>query len=75
MKHTQTSLSLVAGANLKRLIKESVYRTQEGFAAAYNTDARNVRRWISGGITKTDQLREIADWFGISVFDLLTIHD
>lgn len=66
MKQTYDSLSLVAGANLKRLIKESNYRTQEGFAEAYNTDARCVRRWISGGITKTDQLTEIAD-FSVSL--------
>lgn len=75
MKQTYDSLSLIAGANLKHLIKESNYRTQEGFAEAYNTDARCVRRWISGGITKTDQLTEIADFFGISVFELITPHD
>lgn len=75
MKQTNEVLSLVAGANLKRLIKESKYKTQEKFAEAYNTDARCVRRWISGGITKTDQLQEFADFFGISVFELLTTHD
>lgn len=75
MKQTFDSLSQVAGANLKRLIKESKYKTQENFAEAYNTDARCVRRWIRDGITKTDQLQEIADLFGISVFELLTLHD
>lgn len=75
MKHTFESLSQVAGANLKRLIKESKYKTQENFAEAYNTDARCIRRWISGGITKTDQLQEFADFFGVSVFELLTPHD
>lgn len=75
MKQTFESLSQVAGANLKRLIKESKYRTQERFAEAYNTDARCIRRWISGGITKTDQLQEFADFFGVSVIDLLTSHD
>ena len=75
MKQTFESLSQVAGANLKRLIKESKYRTQENFAEAYNTDARCIRRWISGGITKTDQLQEFADFFGVSVFELLISHD
>ena len=75
MKQTFESLSQVAGANLKRLIKESKYRTQERFAEAYNTDARCVRRWISGGITKTNQLQEFADFFGITVPELLTPHD
>lgn len=71
MKQTFESLSQVAGANLKRLIKESKYRTQENFAEAYNTDARCVRRWISGGITKTDQIAEIAVFFGIHWTELL----
>ena len=75
MKHTSASPSQVAGGNLKRLIKESKYRTQERFAEAYNTDARCIRRWISGGITKTDQLQEFADFFGVSVIDLLTSRD
>ena len=75
MKQTFESLSQVAGANLKRLIRESKYGTQERFAEAYNTDARCIRRWISGGITKTDQLQEFADFFGVSVFELLTPHD
>lgn len=75
MKQTFESLSQVAGANLKRLIKESKYKTQERFAEAYNTDARCIRRWISGGITKTDQLQEFADFFGVSVFELLKPHD
>ena len=75
MERKSQDLGLVVGANLKRLIKESKYRTQENFAEAYNTDARCIRRWISGGITKTDQLQEFADFFGVSVFELLTPHD
>lgn len=34
------------GSNLKRLIKESKYRTQEEFAYAAGADARAVRRWV-----------------------------
>lgn len=75
MKQKSLSPSKTAGANLKRLIKESKYRTQEAFAEAYDTDARTVRRWISNGITKTDQLQDFADFFGIPVTDLLTTQD
>ena len=34
------------GNNLKRLIKESKYKTQEGFAEAVGADPRTVRRWV-----------------------------
>ena len=37
---------LVAGANLKRLIKNSKYKTQEEFAFEFGTDVRTVGRWI-----------------------------
>lgn len=69
MKQTYDSLSVVAGANLKRLIKEQ-YQTQERFAEAYNTDARCVRRWISNGLTKTEQIEEIARFFDINPLEM-----
>lgn len=34
------------GGNLKRLIKESEFRTQEEFALAVGADVRTVRRWV-----------------------------
>ena len=34
------------GENLKRLIKESEYRTQERFAEEAYVDVRTVRRWV-----------------------------
>ena len=34
------------GDNLKHLIKESKYRTQEEFAYAAGADVRTVRRWV-----------------------------
>ena len=34
------------GFNLKRLIAESKYRTQESFAEAVGADVRTVRRWV-----------------------------
>ena len=72
MEQTKPCLSEIAGANLKRLIKGSKYKTQEKFAEAFNTDARCVRRWISDGITKTDLLQELAKMFGISAIEFLT---
>jgi transcriptional regulator with XRE-family HTH domain len=34
------------GDNLKHLIRESKYRTQEEFACAAGADVRTVRRWV-----------------------------
>lgn len=72
MEQTKLCLSEIAGANLKRLIKASKYKTQEKFAEAFNTNARCVGRWINDGITKTDLLQELAKMFGISAIEFLT---
>ena len=72
MKQTYDSLSVVAGANLKRLIKESKYRTQEEFAFEFCTDVRTVGRWINRGIKNLDTIQQIADFFGIDALSILS---
>ena len=72
MKQKRTELGKVVGANLKRLIKESEYRTQARFAEAYCVDERTVRRWVSQGIEKVYIIDEIADFFKIDRIDLLS---
>ena len=72
MKQKQTELGKVVGANLKRLIKESEYRTQARFAEAYCVDERTVRRWVSQGIEKVYIIDEIADFFKIDRINLLS---
>ena len=52
MEQKYQSLGLVAGANLKRLIKQSSYKTQEEFAYEFGTDVRTVGRWINHGIDR-----------------------
>ena len=71
MERNLKDLGLVAGANLKRLIKESGM-TQDCFAFDFGTDERNVRRWIAKGINSLRTLQEIADYFGIDVLDILS---
>ena len=44
MEQNIKDLGLVAGANLKRLIKNSKYKTQEEFAFEFGTDVRTVGR-------------------------------
>ena len=59
------------GTNLKRLIKESKYRTQEAFAEACYTDARVVRRWIKDGIKNIDTIAFVAKTLDVDVMALL----
>ena len=59
------------GANLKRLIKESKYETQEKFAEAYNADVRTVRRWIKNGINDIYTVEFVAKTLNVDVMALL----
>lgn len=64
------SLSVRAGKNLKRIIKEHGL-TQEKFAELKHVDPTTVRRWLANGIDKLSILEEIAKFFNISVSDIL----
>ena len=59
---------LLAGQNLRRLIKEHGL-TQQTFADGFYTDLRNVNRWINNGIKDIDKIQEIADYFDVSFFE------
>ena len=59
------------GTNLKRLIRESKYRTQEAFAESCYTDARVVRRWIKDGIKNIDTIAFVAKVLDVDVMALL----
>lgn len=65
MEQNSQSLSLVAGETLRRLIKESKYRTQQRFADEIHVDVRQVSRWINQGIKNLDTIQQIADFFEI----------
>ena len=67
----ELSLSLIAGINLKRLIRSSRYRTQENFAYEFGTEIRTVSRWLNAGVKNIDTLEEIADFLEVDVFELL----
>ncbi len=73
MEQKYQSLGLVAGANLKRLIKESKYKTQEEFAFEFGADVRTVGRWVNQGIDKLSIIEQIAEFFGIDVLDVLSL--
>lgn len=65
MEQNIKDLGLVAGANLKRLIKSSKYKTQEEFAFEFCTDVRTVGRWVNKGIKNLDTIQQIAAFFGV----------
>ena len=59
------------GENLKRLIKESEYRTQERFAEAVFAEPRTVRRWLKNGIDSISTVAMIAEVLDVDVKALL----
>ena len=70
MKQPYQSPSLVAGANLKRLIKENgMTQTQVADLLGYSDD-RCIRRLIHDGIQKTDVIVEIANCFGVPLDEM-----
>ena len=72
MEQKRKDLGLVAGANLRRLIKESKYGTQEEFAFEFGTDVRTVGRWVNKGIKNLDTIQQIADFFDVDGFAVLS---
>lgn len=64
-------LSQIAADNVRRIIKESACKTQEGFASSFGAELRTVSRWLNGGIHNLDTLQEIAEFFNVDVLSLL----
>ena len=73
MKQNNIDLNLLVGANLKRAIKDSKWRTQVRFAEAFGAEDRTVGRWCNQGIDKLSLVKQIADFLGIDVFALLSV--
>ena len=72
MKQTNIDLNKIVGANLKRAIKESKWKTQETFSEAFGAEVRTVGRWCNQGIDKLSLVQQIADFLEIDVFALLS---
>lgn len=64
-------LSQIAGNNVMKIIKESVYKTQEEFAYSFGAEIRTVSRWLNSGIKNIDTLQEIAEFLDVDVLSLL----
>ena len=59
------------GSNLKRLIKESKYCTQEAFAEAVHADPRTVRRWVQS-LDNISTIVKVAEVLEVDVMALLS---
>ena len=73
MKQTNIDLGKIVGANLKRAIKESKWKTQEKFSEAFGAEVRTVGRWCNQGIDKLSLVQQIADFLEVDVFALLSL--
>ena len=65
MKQQDQRSSLVAGANLQRLIKEAGMTQEQAAEKLGFSEDRQIRRLIKNGITKIDEIARIADIFGV----------
>ena len=73
MEQTNIDLNKIVGANLKRAIKKSKWRTQEKFSEAFGAEVRTVGRWCNQGIDKLSLVQQIADFLEIDVLALLSL--
>lgn len=65
-------LSERVGKNLKKLIKQSKFKTQDKFAVeGINVDPVTVRRWIAHGIRDINTIFEIANVLDVDIMDLI----
>ena len=71
MKQQYQSLSLVAGANLKRLIKEAGLTQEDAAEKLFLSEASCIRRLIRNGITKIDEIQRIADILGVPFSEMI----
>ena len=63
-------LSKVVGANLKREIRQSRYRTQENFVFEFGAETRTVNRCLNEGLRDVDMAEEIAKFLEIETLGL-----
>ena len=71
MENEYKPLSKIAGENLKRLIKETQYRTREEFAYAFGAETRTLSRWLNQGVKDIDTLEQLANFLSVDITDLL----
>ena len=58
-------LNKIVGMNLKRIIRQSRYRTQEEFAYEYGYELRTVSRWLNGGLDSLETIEDVAEFLEV----------
>ena len=71
MKQQDQRSSLVAGANLQRLIKEAGMTQEQAAEKLGFSEDRQIRRLIKNGITKIDEIQRIAEIFGVKLLEMI----
>ncbi len=64
------SYSVIAGKALKKILNDNKI-SQQDFAFDYGCDIRTVSRYVNKGITKIQDIEDIAYYFDIELFDFL----
>lgn len=72
MGERNRSISERVGKNLKKLIKESKFKTQDRFAKdGIHVDPVTVRRWIAHGVRDVNTIEEISQILEVDIKELL----
>ncbi len=58
---SEKTINQIIGANLKRLIKKSKYRTQENFSFEFGIELRRLSRWLNGSISRIEDIVYMAN--------------
>ena len=62
---SEKTINQIIGANLKRLIKKSKYRTQENFSFEFGIELRTLSRWLNGSISDIGDIIYMANALGV----------
>ena len=71
MEQQKMCFSIIAGANLKRLLAEANMTQDEAAERLHLSEGSCVRRLIRNGITKVDEIQRIAEIFNVPFAEML----
>ena len=70
MEQQSERLSIIAGANLRRLIKELNITQEQAAEKLFLSEGSCIRRLIRNGIAKIDEIQRIAEIFEIPLSEM-----
>ena len=69
---SRESYSIIAGKALKKILNTNNI-SQQSFAYDYGCDIRTVSRYVNNGITKIQDIEDIAYYFNIDFLEFLRL--